>query len=55
MDYTNALQAVADYTGWHMDDVIMTAEYRNGYGFMDREGREWAVTQKYGEFVVEEN
>lgn len=54
MDYTYALEAVAEFTGWHMEDVILTAEYNNGYGFVDREGRAWAAKLRYGEYVVEE-
>lgn len=52
MDYTYALEAVAEHTGWHTEDVIMIAEYSDGYGFLDRSGAEWLAFQRYGEFVV---
>lgn len=54
MDYTNALRTVSDYTGWNAEDMVMVAEYSNGYAFMDREGREWTATQRYGEFEIRE-
>lgn len=52
MDYTYALEAVTEHTGWHSDDIIMIAEYSDGFEFRDRSGAEWIVYNQHGEYRV---